>query len=93
MSLQSENSFSKNLSLIKEALNQYNGMTHVEFFNYMLNQRLKSTLYLYNKDTDHISDFLLNQGGLRVLKAVTKIQKLEDRKIIYENMEGDADDE
>ena len=80
------------LTTIKAELSRYDGMTRLELFNYSINDKLKSTLYKYDIETDQLSDFLIQQQGMRVLKAITKIQKFDDRKIIYDNMKGDSDD-
>lgn len=92
MSSTLQNNFSDNLSLIKDELSKYDGLTRVELFNECINNKLKNTLYKYNVETEHMSDFLLQQEGIRVLKAITKIQKFDDKEIIYANMKGNIDD-
>lgn len=82
----SENKLSKNLAAIMAELKEYNTMTKTDIFNEAINSRLKDTLYKYNNNIDQLSDFLVKQEGMRVLKTITKIQKADDKKIIYENM-------
>jgi len=80
-----------NLAKIKAELALYDEFTRPELFNHCINQRLMHTLELYNVKTDQLSDFLIRQQGIRVLKAITKLQKFNDRKVIYENMKGESD--
>lgn len=91
MNLISNDNLKNNLAKIKAELALYDEFTRIELFNQCINQRLIHTLELYNVKTDQLSDFLLGQHGIRVLKAITKLQKFSDRKVIYENMKGESD--
>lgn len=93
MSLMSEHNLTRNLALIKTEMNKYTGMSHIDLFNYSINRRLMYTLQRYDANIDQLSDFILNQAGMRVLKAITKIQKFDDRKVIHDNMKEDINDE
>jgi len=73
-------------------MSRYKLVARVYFFNQCINEKLKNILYKYNIETDKLSDFLLRQSGTRVLKAIAKIKKFDDRKVIYENMKGDEDE-
>ena len=88
----SNDNLKNNLSIIRAELSKYDEMTRKEFFNEAINNRLKNTLYIYNIETDKLSDFLIQQHGMRVLKAITKIQKADDKKVIYDNMKGALND-
>ena len=92
MNLISSDNLKNNLSIIRAELSKYDKMTRKEFFNQAINNRLKNTLYIYNIETDKLSDFLIQQQGMRVLKAITKIQKADDKKVIYNNMKGALND-
>lgn len=76
---------------IESELNRYYKIPRVEVFNICINNRLASTLRRYNAEIDATSDFLIKQESVRVLKALTKIKKNEDREIIKQNM--DMEDE
>lgn len=80
------------LKKITEEMNKYSKMTQVELFNQSINKLLTQTLKKYNNNIDLLSEYILNKEGMRVLKAITKIQKNNDKKIIYENMKGDTND-
>lgn len=91
MNLILSDNLKNNLAKIKAELALYDEFTRLELFNHCINQRLLHTLELYNVKTDQLSDFILGQQGIRVLKAITKLQKFSDRKVIYENMKGESD--
>ena len=80
------------LKKIELEINKYSEMNQTEIFNQSVNRLLKYTLHKYNNSIDQLSDYLLNQEGMRVLKAITKTQKFSDKKIIRENMKGEEDD-
>ena len=91
MSFQSTSKLNENLQQIKAEIYKYANLSRGEIFNQALNKRLKYTLLRYNDKIDQLSGYLLNQEAMRVLKAITKIQKIEDKKVIYENMKGAED--
>ena len=72
---------------IESELNQYYKIPRVEIFNICINKRLAATLRKYNAEIDATSEFLIKQESVRVLKALTKIKKNEDREVIKQNME------
>lgn len=77
----------KLLSNIEGELSQYKDLTKVEIFNICINNRLAATLVKYNEQIDSSSDYLLRQSSVRVLKALTKIKKNDDKDIINQYME------
>ena len=83
----------QNLETIKSEIDKYSDMTRTEIFNQSINRLLKHTLQRYSNTIEQLSGYLLNQEGMRILKAITKIQKLDDKKIIYENMKGEINGE
>jgi DNA integrity scanning protein DisA with diadenylate cyclase activity len=79
-----------NIEKIKNEMNKYSGLTRTEIFDHSINRLLKYTLKKYNNNIENLSEYLLNQEGMRVLKAITKIQKSNDKKVIQENMKGEV---
>lgn len=77
----------KLLSNIEDELSQYKDLTKVEIFNVCINNRLAATLVKYNEQIDSSSEYLLRQSSVRVLKALTKIKKNDDKDIINQYME------
>lgn len=77
------------LKIIESELNKYNYLTRVELFNLCINNRLAATLKKYNQDIDTTSEYLLRQSSVRVLKALTKIKKVDDKDVINQYMEDD----
>lgn len=75
------------LQLIEKELNTYRDLTKVEIFNVCINNRLVSTLRKYNEEIDTTSEYLLRQSSVRVLKALTKIKKVNDKDIISEYLQ------
>lgn len=92
MNSQYNSNLRSTLKKIAEEMNKYSKMTQVELFNQSINKLLTQTLKKYNNNIDLLSEYILNKEGMRVLKAITKIQKNNDKKIIYENMKGDTND-
>lgn len=92
MNSQYNSNLRSTLKKIAEEMNKYSKMTQVELFNQSINKLLTQTLKKYNNNIDLLSEYVLNKEGMRVLKAITKIQKNNDKKIIYENMKGDTND-
>lgn len=81
----------ENIKTIQNELCEYSNLDRTEIFNQAINKLLMHTLRKYNNKIDDLSGYLLNQEGMRVLKAITKIQKHADKKVIYENMKGNTD--
>ena len=72
---------------IDSELNQYYNMSRTDVFNMCINNKLAATLRRYNAEIDFNSEYLVRQESVRVLKALTKIHKSEDKEIIKQNME------
>lgn len=75
------------LKTIEVELNTYKDLSKVEIFNTYINNRLAATLLKYNEQIDSTSEYLLRQSSVRVLKALTKIKKVDDKDIINQYME------
>lgn len=93
MSLMLDKKLNDNLEAIKEEIYRYKEGSRVDFFNDCINRKLKATLIRYNEETDQLSSFLMEKASMRVLKAITKINKQADKEVIYENMKGWYEDE
>ena len=92
MNFQYKHNLTSNLELIAKEMDKYSGMTQTEIFNQSINRHLTHTLIKYNSAVDNMSGYLLKQEGMRVLKAITKMQKFADKKIIKENLEENNDE-
>ena len=86
MSLQNNESLKSILTDINTNLNKYADYRRPELFKQFIHERLTDTLKMYNHQLDVTSDFLLHQEGDRVLKALTKMKKQEDKDVIAQNM-------
>lgn len=75
------------LRTIEVELSTYKDLSKVEIFNTCINNRLAATLLKYNEQIDSTSEYLLRQSSVRVLKALTKIKKVDDKDIINQYME------
>jgi len=93
MNFQYKHNLATNLKTVEEEINKYSELTQTEIFNQSINRLLKRTLHKYNNNIDQLSGYLLNQEGIRILKAITKIQKFDNKKVIKENMRRDANDQ
>lgn len=76
---------------IEVELSRYKDLSKVEIFNECINNRLAATLVKYNEKIDSTSEYLLRQSSVRVLKALTKIKKVNDKDIINSYMEDSND--
>lgn len=65
---------------------QYANKTQSELLDMFIEEKLQNTLIKYDLELDQLSTYLGNQKGVRVLKALVKIRKQEDKKIIEQNM-------
>jgi hypothetical protein len=79
------------LKIIESELNAYKDLSKVEIFNTFINKRLAATLIKYNEQIDATSEYLLRQSSVRVLKALTKIKKVDDKDIIQQYRESEND--
>lgn len=75
------------LQTIETELCKYKDLSRVEVFNMCINNRLADTLVKYNEHIDSNSEYLLRQSSVRVLKALTKLKKVDDKEIINQYME------
>ena len=82
---------SKNLKLIKQDLDKYKDKTPIELFHDCIHQKLYLTLQRYNEEIDFNSDYLLTRSSTKVLKAITKIQKRDDKNVLEEMINEDGD--
>lgn len=85
---------SLDLNILKDIeveLSTYKDLSKVEIFNVCINKRLADTLAKYNEQIDFTSEYLLRQSSVRVLKALTKIKKVDDKDIINQYMEDSYD--
>lgn len=75
------------LKQIEVELSTYKDLTKFEIFNACINKRLADALVNYNEQIDYTSEYLLRQSSVRVLKALTKMKKVDDKDIINSYME------
>lgn len=72
-------------------LDRYKDIPRDRLFTQCIDEKLKHTLKTYISDLDLTSDELMKKAGFRVMKALTKIQKNDDKNAIKEQIEGDCD--
>ena len=65
---------------INDDLDKYKDLTHEQIFTTCIETKLRNTLLNYNYDIDLNSKFLLTRQAEKVLKAITKIQKEQDKE-------------
>lgn len=58
-----------------------------------INEKLAETLRKYNEEIEAGTTFLLSRDSTKVLKALTKIQKRQDKEILEELGEEIKDDD
>ena len=76
---------------VADDLNRYKGVTRSHLFTKCVDEKLKNTLQIYINDLDLTSDDLMRKASVRVMKALTKIQKNDDKNAIKEQIKGDCD--
>ena len=78
---------------IDEEINKYANFSRIELFEYCIQELLKEKLRLYSDEIDNTVQFLESRGSARVLKALAKIQKKEDKEIIEANLKKEVKEE
>lgn len=71
-----------NLETIEKDLNACSNMKRQDLFKSCVNEKLKTTLDNYLHIIEVNSDYLLTRNSMKVLKALTKQQKQEDKKAL-----------
>lgn len=67
---------------IGEELSKYSRYSHEALLTKFINERLSQTLNQYNIELEKTTSFLSAQSGMRVLKAIAKKRKQQDKEII-----------
>ena len=67
---------------IKKELNKYSDKTKDELLSLCIDNKLQAALEKYNKEIELNSDYLLTRSSVRVLKALTKLQKRADKEVL-----------
>lgn len=75
---------SQNILSITEDLNKYKDLSRSKLFTQCINEKLKAAVMKYNYQLDLDNEYLLRKRITDVLKAITKQQKTEDKKILDE---------
>ena len=70
------------LNEIYKELSEYNKYSHDALLTKFINDRLSESLNQYNIELEKNITFLSNQAGMKVLKAISKKHKQEDKAII-----------
>ena len=68
----------ENIVAIKADLEKYVGVDRSQLYTDFLSYKLKATLEKYNETIEFSSSVLAKAASIRVMKALTKIQKKED---------------
>lgn len=99
MNLKDPNMLRENIKEIISDLDRYADKNRDELYTEFINYKLTNTLKHYNDEIEYNSDRLIKSESVRVLKAITKIQKrqdVENIKIEIENakkeQKGSLDD-
>lgn len=74
------------LDRISAQLDKYD-IPRTEIFNKCINDKLITNLRNYNLEIDSTSYFLAHQSSIRVMKALTKSQKEDDKEAILQQIE------
>lgn len=80
-----------NISSIQEDLNRYKDLSRVKLFTLCINEKLRAAVMKYNYQLDLDNEYLLRKRITDVLKAITKQQKAEDKKILDEIISKESD--
>lgn len=81
-----ENNFKENLDKIADDLTLYSNLSRVELFNQCLKEKLNNLLLDYNEELDKKISWLANIDPKRVIRAINKIDRKNDKEIIKENL-------
>jgi hypothetical protein len=75
---------------ITEELNRYKDLTPNQLFTQCINEKLKCTLLKYKVELQQSEEYLIKRKTCDVLKAITKIQKKQDKEDLQKAIqEGD----
>ena len=77
-----DHSLKEILDEIEQELNRYKDVSRTELFNQCIDERLKAVLLQYNEEADVTSNYLIRRGSARVLKALTRMQKQDDKDVL-----------
>lgn len=80
--MNSSDKLCQNLKEIISDIDRYKDISRIDLINSCINKKLNLTLEEYQSDIDNTSEYLLKQNGTRVIKAITKIQKNNDKAVI-----------
>ena len=86
---------SENIIKIKEDLDKYKDLSRSEFYTKCINEKLKSALHTYQIDLQESEEYLIRRRSTDVLKAITKIQKEQDKEDlekIIETSKGESNE-
>lgn len=84
--------FKFKLKVIKEDLSRYTALTRAELLKNCINNKLAYTLQRYDDEINMNVDYLSTKNSVRVLKALSKIQKRNDVKNIQAALKEDLKD-
>lgn len=82
-----------NIKKIEQDLLKYKDIQREELLKSCITNKLAGTLERYNEEIDLNSDYLLTRSSTRVLKALTKMQKKQDKQILEESEDLPSDEE
>lgn len=81
--------FKAELLRIEMELDKYADLSRAELLTYCIKEKLNSTLRKYNEEMQGKMDVLSRAGNIRVLKAISKIQKNNDKKAIQDQIDSE----
>ena len=93
MSSKGSRVFINQLKAIDDDFIYYEKKKRVDVLTSSINYKLKTTLLKYDEEVDDCSNFLTTAGEVRVMKAITKIQKKYDKENLEEILEEELLDE
>lgn len=68
-----------NIKYILKDIHAYDGYTKAKLFQECIRNKLKATIIRYDEEIEDSTDYLLTRSSAKVLKAITKIQKADDK--------------
>ena len=71
----------RNLESIEKDLLKYKEYNRESLLKLFIDEKLKWALKIYNAEVERNSNYLLSKNGIRVLKALTKLQKKQDKAV------------
>lgn len=74
----------KKIKQVEQEINQYNNLTRQELYQQCIDAKLKVTLDNYLHIIEVNEDYLLTRNSVKVMKAITKQQKKEDKERLAE---------